>query len=128
MKSLIILGVMFFGCFAMAEGGISGRFCGDVTCPCGSEMCTCGQLCLNDTCRPAQAGYCFADGQCAATCGTFRCRGNFCQVDDGGFAGAGGGGGGGAAGRGGCGCTSAGVLPMLGLFAGAALFRRRRVG
>ncbi|GEM_PF-3017505 len=145
MKELAVLGLVMFGGVAMAEAGLAAQFCGSATCPCGSAMCTCGQVCtfggLNP-CQPAQVGYCARDGQCAATCGSFVCRGNYCQPSDGGTSGAGGGAagvgggtagtgggasgtGGGAASAGGCGCTSAGVLPLFGLLCGLALYRRR---
>ena len=55
-------------------------FCGEQSCPCPGAACTCGQVCdrTQGRCVSSQAGFCTADGACAASCNSFICEGNIC--------------------------------------------------
>lgn len=69
---------------AQAEAGLPWTFCTQNSCTCGTSTCSCGQVCNyggaqgGTQCLSAQAGFCTADSQCAASCDQFICEGNVC--------------------------------------------------
>ncbi len=78
---------------ALAESGVPfNTWCGVASCSCGAATCSCGQVCnvSQAACLSAQASFCGNDRMCAATCASFICELNVCELNgvrDGGTAG-----------------------------------------
>jgi hypothetical protein len=73
---------------AFAEAGLPYfEVCTSPPCTCGTQSCSCGQVCSLGQCQQAQAAYCSLDVQCggSGTCGTFVCDLNVCVATDGGM-------------------------------------------